>query len=55
MYRICFFIILGLSLSAKAQLRLADIIDTIQKNNPVIKMYDNEIRSMDEAAKGARS
>ena len=55
MRRICFSIILGLSLSAKAQLSLQDIFDTIQKNNPVVKMYDNEIRSMDEAAKGAKS
>jgi len=40
----------------KAQtLTLAAIIDSIQATNPVIKMYDNEVRSMDEAAKGARS
>lgn len=42
--------------SLQAQvLSLAQIMDTIRKANPVVKMYDNEIRSMDEAAKGARS
>lgn len=34
---------------------LDSILKEIQKANPVGKMYDNDIRSMDEAAKGARS
>lgn len=34
---------------------LEQIIDSIRAANPVVKMYENEIRSMDEAAKGARS
>jgi len=34
---------------------LQNVIDSIQTNHPIVKMYDNEIRSMDEAAKGARS
>ncbi|WP_312334833.1 TolC family protein [Sphingobacterium sp.] len=34
---------------------LQNVIDSIQANHPIVKMYDNEIRSMDEAAKGARS
>lgn len=34
---------------------LQNVIDSIQINHPIVKMYDNEIRSMDEAAKGARS
>lgn len=34
---------------------LDSILNEIQKANPVGKMYDNDIRSMDEAAKGARS
>jgi len=34
---------------------LEQIIDSIRAVNPVVKMYENEIRSMDEAAKGARS
>jgi outer membrane protein TolC len=37
------------------QLKLDAIIDSINTSHPVIKMYDNEIRSMDEAAKGAKS
>ena len=36
-------------------LKLDAIIDSITASHPVVKMYDNEIRSMDEAAKGARS
>ncbi len=36
-------------------LRLNDIIDSITTLHPVVKMYNNEIRTMDEAAKGARS
>lgn len=34
---------------------LQNVIDSIETNHPIVKMYDNEIRSMDEAAKGARS
>ncbi len=34
---------------------LQRIIDSISVHHPVVKMYDNEIRSMDENAKGARS
>ena len=36
-------------------LKLDAIIDSITSSHPVVKMYDNEIRSMDEAAKGAKS
>jgi outer membrane protein TolC len=36
-------------------LPLNAIIDSIKASHPVVKMFDNEIRSMDEAAKGARS
>src|SRR6266542_3121150 len=35
--------------------RLNDILDTIQTLNPTLKMYDAEIRSMDEQAKGAKA
>lgn len=42
--------------SGQAQtLRLNAIIDSITTSHPVVKMYNNEIRSMDEAAKGAKS
>ncbi len=37
------------------QLNLDSILTAIQSTHPVIKMYNNEIRSMDEAAKGAKS
>ncbi len=36
-------------------LKLNAIMDSIQRSHPFIKMYDAEIRSMDEAAKGAKS
>jgi len=36
-------------------LKLDAIIDSITTSHPVVKMYNNEIRSMDEAAKGAKS
>lgn len=36
-------------------LSLDAIIDSIRVSHPVVKMYENEIRSMDEAAKGAKS
>lgn len=36
-------------------LTLDAVIDSIRSSHPVVKMYDYEIRSMDEAAKGARS
>src|SRR5678815_5683248 len=47
---------LMLSLSTKAQVMTLDqVVDSVASSHPVIKMYDNEIRAMDEAAKGARA
>ena len=40
---------------ANALTTLNDILNTIQKEHPQLRMYDADIRSMDEAAKGARS
>jgi hypothetical protein len=41
---------------AKAQVTtLNDVLNTIQKEHPQLKMYDADIRSMDAAAKGART
>jgi outer membrane protein TolC len=34
---------------------LGALLDSVQSSNPSLKMYDYDIRSMDEAAKGARS
>lgn len=36
-------------------MQLDEITNTIQQQHPSVKMYDAEIRSLDEAAKGARS
>lgn len=45
-----------LALNSQAQtMKLDAVIDSITASHPVVKMYDHEIRAMDEAAKGARS
>ena len=46
-----------ISVSSKAQqpLGLNKLLDSIERNNPISRMYEADIRSMDEAAKGARS
>jgi outer membrane protein TolC len=36
-------------------LPLESVLDSIRQRHPLVKMYSHEIRSMDEAAKGARS
>ncbi len=53
-------VILLITLSGKINfgqqvLQLNAVMDAIQQSHPSIKMYDAEIRSMDEAAKGAKS
>ncbi len=49
-------LILTGAINAKAQmLKLNAIIDSIKVSHPVVKMFNNEIRSMDEAARGAKS
>ncbi|KAA8476254.1 TolC family protein [Arcticibacter tournemirensis] len=45
----------ALQASAQETIALNSIFDSIRANNPSLKMYDAEIRSLDEAAKGARS
>lgn len=42
-------------INAQQHLSLDEILSGIQQNHPVVKMYDADIRSMDEAAKGAKS
>ncbi|MFX8871844.1 hypothetical protein ABTM94_19080, partial [Acinetobacter baumannii] len=44
-----------LSVNAQVQTDINSILDSIQAVNPSLKMYDAEIRSLDEAAKGAKS
>ncbi|MDP3666375.1 MAG: TolC family protein [Sediminibacterium sp.] len=48
--------ILTIAIGSKGQvLKLDAILDSITASHPVMKMYYNEIRSLDEAAKGAKS
>jgi outer membrane protein TolC len=55
-HKIIFLLLLILAGGIKAQtLTLQQVIDSIKTSHPVIKMYDSEIRAMDEGAKGARS
>ena len=49
-------VLLGASQVLQAQrMSLTDILNTIQRNHPAMKMYEADIRSADEAAKGARA
>ncbi|QNA46294.1 TolC family protein [Lacibacter sediminis] len=48
------FVLVALYSNAQT-MKLNAIIDSITVSHPVVKMYNNEIRSMDEAAKGAKS
>jgi len=52
---ITLFILLGNYANAQEVLKLNDIFSLIQKNHPEMKMYDAQIRSLDEASKGAKS
>jgi outer membrane protein TolC len=40
---------------SQSPLKLEEILSAIRSNHPSVKMYDADIRSSDEAAKGARS
>ncbi|MEP6948256.1 MAG: TolC family protein [Ginsengibacter sp.] len=57
MTKYIFTIVLLFTLTnSKAQmLTLNDILDSIQKNNPALKVYDANARSLDVASKGARN
>lgn len=41
--------------NAQRPIGISSILDSIQAGNPSLKMYDAEVRSLDEAAKGAKS
>jgi len=43
------------SVSGQQLISINAILDSVQANNPALKMYDAEVRSLDEAAKGAKS
>jgi outer membrane protein TolC len=47
--------VIGKAVSAQQVMPLDAILDSIGTVNPVLKMYDADIRSADEAAKGARN
>lgn len=48
------FLVVGKCIHAQ-QMNLDNIVNEIRSKHPVIKMYDADIRSMDEAARGAKS
>jgi outer membrane protein TolC len=48
-------VLVSFVLQGQPLLSLKDVLDSIRTTNPLLKMYDNDIRSMDEAAKGAYS
>ncbi len=56
-----FYLFFGLSvlsvlpIYAQKTTDINSILDSIQLSNPSLKMYDAEVRSLDEAAKGAKS
>ena len=52
---VLFIIFLSVKITTAQTMKLNTIIDSITVSHPVVKMYNNEIRSMDEAAKGAKS
>lgn len=45
----------SVSIQAQEKLSLEDIFSSIATNHPDLKMYDAQIRSLDEAAKGAKN
>ena len=47
--------LLGFLLTHSQRYSISQILDTIQVSNAIVRMYDADIRSMDEAANGARS
>ena len=49
------YVLISISSKAQQPLGLNKLLDSIEQNNPVSRMYEADIRSMDEAAKGARS
>lgn len=49
------FTLFSFGATSQSTMSINAILDSIQANNPAMKMYDADIRSMDEAARGARS
>jgi outer membrane protein, heavy metal efflux system len=49
------FLVIGSSVYSQEKLKLEDIFSAISNNHPELKSYDAQIRSLDEAAKGAKN
>ncbi|MCS3798065.1 TolC family protein [Niastella sp. OAS944] len=49
------FASIALTIQAQESMTLENILTTIEKNNPGLKMYESEARAFNEAAKGAYS
>jgi len=45
----------AVSIQAQEKLKLEDIFSSVSANHPDLKMYDAQIQSLDEAAKGAKN
>ena len=54
-YIVLICLIFGFVNGAAQTLSLEEVLMLVKENNPQLKMYDAEIKSMDAAAKGARS
>ena len=52
---IVFLLVFSNSTKAQQVLKLNDVLSAIKENNPALKVYDAQVRSLDEAAKGAKS
>ncbi|MGN6801384.1 MAG: TolC family protein [Ginsengibacter sp.] len=52
---IVFLLLFSNSTKAQQVLKLNDVLSAIKENNPALKVYDAQVRSLDEAAKGAKS
>jgi outer membrane protein, heavy metal efflux system len=48
-------LLFALSVQSQERLRLDDVFSAISNNHPELKSYDAQIRSLDEAAKGAKN
>lgn len=51
----CISVVCALRAEAQPRLGLSTVLDSIERNNVISRMYEADIRSMDEAAKGAKS
>ncbi len=50
-----FCLLAGKTVQAQRTVSLDSVLATIERNNPVVRVYDADIRAADEAAKGAKA